>query len=523
MFVTINQKKSYLFAVILLLYVFAYLLQTSIYIHGDISWGLHASRLLLAGGSYFKDIFDVSPPLMLYHYSPPVLIAKISGINIFTVFRCYIFVLISVSLYLSYLLIKKIFANQTLAGSVFFIALAFLLLLFPQHEFGQKEHLLFIFVMPYFCLMASRLQGEKINSYFALIIGLFAALGFAIKPHFLISLVLIELYYMSVKRSILAWLRPEVYGLLSFCFLYAIVVFIFHQEYLYRVTPIILRLFYAGIASSWQALFINRVVFFSILAVIFYVLQFKNNRYHYLHTILFLGLLGFLMSYFFQRAAWSYRALPAFCMANLLLVLSFILFWSESNIKKGSYFFLITLMTLSFAYPIWYFTQMVNRSVITEKTVQKPLIQFIHQYAENKAVYFFSTNVLEQYPAVDYGGAMPVPRFAAFLVMLPGITKEKLSYPEGKIPQQLKEDENTFVNLVTNDIKTKKPYLVFVSNKPYPVLLPFEHFDYIHYFSKNAAFIKEWNSYHYFKTVQFPEQATDHPVYRFDVYRRDEL
>ncbi len=62
----------------------------------------------------------------------------------------------------------------------------------PGQDFGEREHLLLALVVPYLLLAAARASGREIPAAAAVLIGLLAGAAFALKPHFVLLWLAIE-------------------------------------------------------------------------------------------------------------------------------------------------------------------------------------------------------------------------------------------------------------------------------------------------------------------------------------------
>src|SRR5579872_3156058 len=93
-----NKSSLFFWGAILSVYVVAWGIQEHLPLNWDISQLLHATRLMLAGGTYSKDFFIPNPPMILFLYTPPVALSKFMGVKVMLPFRIYIFMLISISL-----------------------------------------------------------------------------------------------------------------------------------------------------------------------------------------------------------------------------------------------------------------------------------------------------------------------------------------------------------------------------------------------------------------------------------------
>src|SRR5579863_3174306 len=96
----------------LAVFVFSWIIQSTVLFSWDVSWGLHEAARLLAGGVYGKDFFELTPPMFLYVYLPSVLLTKYFHISNVIALRSYLFVLSAVSLLVSGYFCKKIFTRD---------------------------------------------------------------------------------------------------------------------------------------------------------------------------------------------------------------------------------------------------------------------------------------------------------------------------------------------------------------------------------------------------------------------------
>src|SRR5690606_38285702 len=68
----------------------------------------------------------------------------------------------------------------------------FLMIVYPGSEYAQREHLMIVATLPYLLLAQARIERRETARSVVLATALFAAFGFALKPHFLIIPLLIE-------------------------------------------------------------------------------------------------------------------------------------------------------------------------------------------------------------------------------------------------------------------------------------------------------------------------------------------
>jgi hypothetical protein len=439
----------------------------------------------------------------LFLYTPPILIAKYFSLNIMESMPLYIFFLAFLSLSLCYFFNTKLFVNSDKFFAyvfTFFIAVVFLIL--PQMHFGQREHLLVIFTLPYFLFIATRLNGFKPKPLLSLSLAIFAGIGFMIKPYFFISWVMLELYYMWHLRSFRCFLRVETCVIMSLLLLYLAGVFLFYPNFIYIVVPIVTKFFYDGYSSDpWRAIISRGVVFYCSGVLVFYFLQYKDNSHKILSNVLCIGMLGFLFAYFMQQTAWIYHYLPALSYAMLsaiVLLKPFFNFFQQTKLQRVFSFLLVILALI---YPIYFMIYNFNLGIFVKKTTQ-PLVDYMSEHMRGQSVYFLTTSIKNALPASDYSHSVLEGRFA-HLPMLPGILNQLKVHPDDK---SLIADEDFFMQMIADDLNIKKPAYVFIDSRKYKGFIN-QPFNYLSYLSKSRAFQAAWQPYHYVTTVENPVTA----------------
>ncbi len=499
----VNRYKNILLLFSLFcIYLIAWINQSAFLLNSDNSWCLHAAKRLLAHGTYVNDFFDVNLPFTLYLYAPPHFLVKFFSTTIIFAFKFYVFLLASISLCACYFLTRKIFSkeNSLLAG-FFICTIAFILLILPQYFIGEREHLFLIFTLPYFLFVSLRLRGYTVNSIYTILISLGGGMGFVIKPYFLVTFGLIELYYIWHTRRLLNICRIETLVIFLFILGYIIFIFRFHPQFVYTMIPYLTKYFYSkGFdVEAWRTIIFNGPIFYCFFTLIFFLLQYQENAYKELGSILWLSLIGSLCFYLIQRNTWHYHYLPALSIASLLNVLLFGLFLKK--ISKNLYEWLFTsLLALFLFYAPFNFVKYNYHQGVMFKSLLQHLIAFMNYHTKNKTVYFLTTNLYNTLPSIDYSNTILASRFA-HIPVLPGIL-QTLRSSKKPYSKNLIEDENFLMHLVVDDIVLKKPDFIFIDGMQHKKFADLG-FDYISYFSKNVDFRETFKKdYRYLTTVE---------------------
>ena len=354
---------------LIFIYALGSFIQSSLWINRDVSWDMIITERFLSGGKYIQDFFEVSPPAIFYLYALPVALAKFMSLSSILIFRLYVFFLASLSMGASYVLLKKIFLDKDrYLVNVLLITVGIIFLILPLEEFGQRDHLLIILTMPYFLTVAYRLQGGQMNPSYAIAIGLFAGLGFAIKPFFLITPFLIELYYIFCKRNSFAFIRWETATIFVWLLAYLFFTCLWQKNYIEIIAPLLSSFYYESIKSPLLLMAKYNLACFCYLMILFYFIRLPYHAYRAFCTVMMLALVGFLLAYFLQQTTWFYHIIPAVSMAILLGVLLFSLLLSQTHHSRNEY---IALSLFTFLF----FTFLIYRvSVMWIMLIFKPMV-----------------------------------------------------------------------------------------------------------------------------------------------------
>ena len=85
-------------------------------------------------------------------------------------------------------------------GQAALLLLAFVLLVLVGGMFGQREHLMLMLILPYAFAAAIISEGEQVPRALALLTGIMAGVGFALKPYFVPAFLGLEIY-LACRRG----------------------------------------------------------------------------------------------------------------------------------------------------------------------------------------------------------------------------------------------------------------------------------------------------------------------------------
>jgi hypothetical protein len=170
----------------------------------DVGWFLHAGEAWLDGGEIGVDVIDTNPPLVLWLSGLEVALARALGLTPLVTHACLTcLVMLGGLLAAGRALARGGFRSDELAcAGALVLALATIA---AGYEFGQREHWLAFLLLPYAAL--STVPGRwGMERWFA---GLSMALAVALKPHYLVAVVVVEGLRLLDRRSWRELVRAE--------------------------------------------------------------------------------------------------------------------------------------------------------------------------------------------------------------------------------------------------------------------------------------------------------------------------
>lgn len=288
---------------------------------------LQIAQLITQGKVPYVDMSDANPPLVWYLYTIPAFAAEALNMPVTLAFNYFLVVLIFYSVVAS---LALLFLYAKRAEAPFFIPFAIGLIVFNfflRHDFGQREEIFVLLYMPYLVLRTLRWQGRGPQSIgLSILIGIIAAIGICIKPHFLIPVFLVELFFVLDKRRLKTLCSVENIA----CFLGG-VAYLAHflfvpkamtETYWKFVVPAFALGYHFWDTSLAAAVSdpSKRDVFF--LTAISCLLAYSFRKRCSLLLPLAIFVLGSVIPYLIQFKGWAYHDQPVYAGA-------FILIWME--------------------------------------------------------------------------------------------------------------------------------------------------------------------------------------------------
>lgn len=460
----------------------------------DMAWNLWVAQRMLEGARLNIDVVELNPPLVLYIAVAVHAMGEVLGIWNLTMYR----ILGLAAALVSSVLVARIGPRALRdwpahAQHILLLLWIFLLLAAPGTLFAQREHMMMILIAPHVLAAVARMRGDEVRTGLALVAGVMAGLGFALKPHYLPVWLALELLVLRSggPRSLL---RPGHAALLAVFALYGITVLLAGREYL-DIARRTAEVYGAYFPSTPLQILRSPGTILSALAVVAALLVPATDATRVLRRFLILAIPLLVFAVFVQNKNWSYHWYPAWLCS--LVLLAVVGFDGLARLRSGAPRLLVpfaALLMLAGTALSWTQSRSDWAFMAGEQYRLPEMIQLVEQRAGDGPIVAFSTGMQIAFPLVNYTGIGWGLRFPT-LWMIPGFYADGEGMLSYHAPAEMSETESWFFHSVVEDFISSRPTLLIVDTRPAGNLL--YGFDYLVYFSQDSRFVEAMRDYGY--------------------------
>ncbi len=370
-------------------------------------------------------------------------------------------------------------------------------------DFGQREHLMAMVALPYLLAAARRAEGERPRR--RLLAALLAALGFVLKPHFLVIPLAVELAVLAARptlRDVVPWTMALVWvGCL------AAMPLLFPQYWRF-VVPLVWEVTLGDGSAMLGMLLLPRML--TVLCLLLPLLWLARKGAGALARMLGLAGVGALAAALAQRQGASNHIVPIeffACALGMVLAARWLDRWRLVVGRRAA------ARVAGMLGGLWVLYAMSNgeapwRQIGYGDSVTAGLVGLLREAAEGERVLVFSPGVAPAFPALIYAHVRPTLRMVD-MGLLDGAYAHCL--PDGRRYREVWEmgrAEFYVYRSVAEDFARAPPAAVLVDSQ---TGIPDcgEAFDFVTYFSRHQLFAEVWSHY---------EQTAERG--RFRVYTR---
>jgi hypothetical protein len=485
----------------------------------DIAWILYCAGRILDGGHLYADLIDENPPWVFWLSAPPVALARALGVRPILVYNVFVLGLIAISVGWCHRLLRLAWPSALRSYRVAvcgLLATAFVLL--PDGEFGQRENLLIILVMPYLFSAAGWLADAPRSRVEGVGVGLLAAAGLILKPYYLLLWLCVEGYLLLARPRTGSWKRAENGAIAATVLGYAACVLLWAPLY-FEVVRMALQVYDAYGASGSPALLLvnaatGRVLIASLLCALVRPAPIDRE----LRSVLLLAALALLAVALLQAKGFEYHYVAADVAAALLIVLVPLGLAARPEalrpllrVRASVLPALALLLALAWAVPR--FASALQQTPPwggEQHTITTALRNVVQRHAGQEPILVLSSSVPPAFPVVNLSGAQWSSRFCC-MWLIPGSysARERTANP---FPYHSLEAmgpiERYALDAVVEDMESLPPELIIVDRSPIKQGFGTGSFDFLSYFLRDPRFAALFE--HYWKLFD----VGDYRVYK---------
>ena len=435
----------------------------------DVAWQLYLASERLHGSEALRRYVEVNPPLFVWLAIPLVAVAQSLRVEPWHVLVWSTGLAIAASAVISTLILKRLTPGSGVGplgglGLAVLVALAVL----PGAEFGQREHLALIATLPYAMLTAARASGVSPPPGLSLTAALIGAVGWSLKPHFLVPWLLLEVWLVT-QVGFRRILRVESVVVVGFGLAYGCAVLLLSPDYLRQGLELRETYNHYLAVGPGLALAMSSRVWLPFAGVVGFLLSRRVDGPRFpLRDASMVVMLGFWVVVAIQGKGFPYHYVPAQGYALVVLVASVGLWWWRPLTSKSRP--LVATGALLWATMLVLIGVSVNS---VRKHDRGPyvaadydeLVMAVRQQAKGGAIGVLSSNIASAWPLTTDAGAQSALRYPSLWV-LAGVYDTEL-WSGTRVPMFRPLSQRTGVELsfqraVTEDLERSRPALLLV-------------------------------------------------------------
>ena len=439
---------------------------------------LTAGQMIVGGAHPYADIIDTNFPMIMYISAIPAGFSSLTHVPL-AVSGIVFFFCASVFTMLLFGKILRITFPELTRQQIQLVYIVWLygsFSIYSAYDFGQREHLIFLFIAPFLILRHARYLQVQISPHLSIPTALIAFCGVAIKPFFVFPILVIEIIQaISYRRFRKPFLSPEtgvfiLSGLLYMAHFYFFSgMAAFYDYWLgFMMRGYIRGTAYAigteatirtlGQIPDFYPCFYPYCVAAFLLSFLF--LYDKRSLFFLSSSFGWFACCSLIL-FIWQKKGWYYQLVPFYysCwMGGALLCLASRKFFAK---HKDAYMLLLALAAV-----ILMLTIRPPFDLLREAFAKAPFSFGKTELAEtiesltkpNDGVLFLDTSTWPGFPDLTYTGRKLGGRF---------ITTWPLAFffkdSDDYIPKkEFREDESRFYKMLEEDIDTFRPKLIFI-------------------------------------------------------------
>jgi hypothetical protein len=378
-------------------------------------------------------------------------------------------------------------ADDVSAGAKHFILIlaAALLLFLPGADFGQRDHVAILLLLPWVLLKWDRLIEREVSIGLATLVGLFAATGFWLKPHFLFAFFAVELSIAIATRSARDIVRIETLLVVVLGLAYLIVAARLFPQDLVRMSSISTKAFIPLYGQSAEAVTLRMLLPTALAMLSMAATPLLGPQLQLLRALLLAAGGAFLFAFIVQ-ASYRHQLMPA----TFFLALAAGIGLAEvcaGHLELRGVGQRLTAATSAIALAAVLLAAMAMQFV---EYRGGPFERAIAAEApEARSIFIASTSSSHPFPLIEERGLVWASRFPSqWLLPFAATTLDDRGVPVDGVGQFALE-------ATVSDIIAFAPDIVFIDERPERPDFRAQPLDYVSFWNKDVRFPIPWKAY----------------------------
>jgi len=470
----------------------------------DVAAVLDFTVRMLGRERLYDDLIDVNPPLIFLLNLPAAWLAKWTPLAAPQALRVLLLAFCAAAWGLCAMLRTRSRTEAKPEGPgerAVLSALLPLLMLGAGYDFGQREQIMSVAALPYLFLAERRIAGVPTPPGLLLPASFVAAVGFALKPHFLAVPALVEalVLWASWPQRGPATLRDPVPWLMaSLWALYLAAIPVFFPGYFGRVLPLVWDWYVdLGGGAWWEVLLSATTGSAALFALGLVALAALIPRLGALPRLAAAATLGGLAAALVQHKGWSYHLVPVWTWGGLgcgvLLARGADRALPAATARRAA-----PLLAAGASFAFALFTLRGGEAPWIELDYAESrggqLAAWLEHETRGRPLLVLSPDIPGVYPAVTYAGAKLVLPFMSTWLLQATYQHCAPGAPRYREPWAMSRAEFLVFRTVAKNLAEGRPAVVMVSRWSGIPACNGE-FDMIAYFSRNPLFAEAWRHY----------------------------
>ena len=457
----------------------------------DTGYSLIVGRRLLGGERLYVDMLETNPPMMYWMFAAVAWIGRVTYLTDQRLVGAFVATVLGATTVCGVAALGSAVSRVTrfVVVSVF---LAAAIVPFADWS-GQREQIAAYLVLPYVLITVRRACGDEPAWPVAVLTGILAAAGLAIKPFFLAAWAGCELAFVFDRRRLSA--RPELVTVVLLQTLFALSVLTLTPQYLTRIVPMARR-FYGAYGRGYRSIVRETACWGVIAAGLGAAFLPRGSRQGVVVAarIFAATTAGWLIGYVVQGKGWYYQLLPALAYGTVALALTtmaVVIQWRRGGTRTRVLAAAALVCSMVGAVAVGRTLRPGSASFVRFLTQEPPengFAEMLARHAPGEPVFFMSTGMWPAFPAVNIAGAR-WPYHYHFLWPIPALyATGPFDNPHYRRPEEQSPAEREFFETVVNDLVREPPRVLAVARSRDQQAMRGREFDFVRYFSASRDF-----------------------------------